>query len=73
MFFVSRLVDLRSGSERRMQLRQIYRSGSTRSVFIPERELRSLRVYGKPMAVAVVGVGLRILIQSYSRGVACYK
>ena len=33
-FFVSRLIDLKSGSGRRMQLLQVYRSGSTRSVFI---------------------------------------
>ena len=33
-FFVSRLIDLRSGFGRRMQLLQVYRSGSTRSVFI---------------------------------------
>ena len=40
--------------------------GSTRSVFIPERWVGSLRVYCNPMAVvavaAVVGVDLRILI-----------
>ena len=33
-FFVSRFIDLRSGFGRRMQLLQVYRSGSTRSVFI---------------------------------------
>ena len=41
---------------------QVYRSGSTRSVFIPERLLGSLRAYCKSVAVVPAQVDLRILI-----------